>query len=155
MFDKNSFIRLMYTILISILITMIVLALNSDNAEVIFLLLKGILAGTVIWFLGELLFPLCEKIFPRSIIPGYIVLIILIFGGTAIFGYVFGVKSISVLVKMCVAAEIFGIGIVVIYRINYIKSLNEKLEHCKKDGFFDNQIELSQKQIQIKNAEKR
>lgn len=48
-------------------------------------------------------------------------------------GYLFGVKSLSVLIKMCVAAEIFGIGVTVIYRRKYVKKLNEKLEKNKKE----------------------
>ena len=134
MFDKESLFRCMYSLLISILITMIVLVVTSDNMQVVFFILKGMLAGAIIWFLGELLFPLCEKLFPYSIIPGYIVLIILIFGGTGIFGYLYGIKSISVLIKMCIAAEIFGVGITVLYRRKYTKDLNEKLEKNQKEN---------------------
>lgn len=112
---------------------MIVLVATYDNTEVVFIILKGMFAGVSIWFAGELLFPLCEKIFPHSVIPGYVVLIILIFGGTGVFGYLFGAKSMSVLIKMCVAAEIFGIGIVVVYRRKYVKKLNDKLEKNKKE----------------------
>lgn len=132
MFDKDSFLRLMYSVLISILITLIVMAVFFDYSEVVFLILKGILAGTVIWFMGEVLFPLCEKLYPRSIIPGYIVLILIIFIGTAIFGYLLGVKSVSILIKMCIAAEVCGIGITVLYRRKYIKDLNDNLERNKK-----------------------
>ena len=128
MFDKNSFLRLTYTVLISIFITLLVLAVFYDYGLVVLVIFKGILAGVVIWFLGEVLFPFCERLFPRSIIPSYIVLSLIILIGTAMFGYLLGVKSISILVKMCIVAELFGIGITVIYRRKYIKELNRKLE---------------------------
>lgn len=128
MFDKNSVLRLIYTVLISVFITLIVLAVFYDYAGVVIIILKGIIAGVLIWFMGEVLFPLCEKIYPRSIIPSYIVLILIISIGTAIFGYLLGVKSVSILVKMCITAELFGIGVTVIYRRKYIKDLNSKLE---------------------------
>ncbi len=123
----------MYSLLISLLITMIVLMVTNNNTEVVFVFFKSMFAGASIWLVGELLFPFCEKIFPHSIIPGYVVLVILIFGGTGVFGYLFGVKSMSVLIKMCIAAEIFGIGITVIYRRKYVKELNDKLEKNKKE----------------------
>jgi hypothetical protein len=133
MFNKDFLLRCMYSLLISLLITIIVLMTTYDNTEVLLIILKGMFAGVSIWFVGELLFPLCEKIFPHSVIPGYVVLIILIFGGTGFCGYLFGVKSMSVLIKMCVAAEIFGLGITVIYRRQYVKELNDKLEKNKKE----------------------
>ncbi len=131
MFDKDSFLRLLYTILISILITLLVLATFSDYKEACFIVLKGIFAGFIIWLLGELLFPMCEKLYPRSILPSYLVLALLIATGTAGFAYIFGMRALSVLVKICLVAEICGIGITILYRRHYTKTLNANLEKNK------------------------
>ena len=112
---------------------MIVLVTVYDNSEVVFIILKSMLAGASIWFVGEILFPLCEKIFPHSVIPGYVVLFFLIFIGTGVFGYLFGIRSILVLIKIIAAAEIFGIGIIVFYRRRYVKELNDRLEKSKRE----------------------
>lgn len=131
MFDKNSFIRLIYSVLVAMTITMIVLAITTQYSVVVFIILKGMIAGAVIWFLGELLFPICEKIYPRSIIPSYLLLMLLILIGTSVFGHILGVKSIPLIIKMCIAAELFGVGITILYRRIYIKKLNENLERNK------------------------
>ncbi|MEN8905190.1 MAG: hypothetical protein ABF289_04435 [Clostridiales bacterium] len=126
MFDKDSFIRLMYSVLVSAVITMLVLL--TTYSEAVFFILKGMLAGTIIWFLGELLFPFCEKLYPKSILAGYIVLSLLIFCGTIGFAYLLGLRSLVVLIKICILAEICGVGITILYRNKYTKLLNKKLE---------------------------
>lgn len=131
MFDKDSWIRLTYSVLAAMIITMIALIFTTQYKDVVFTIWKGMIAGAVIWLLGELLFPLCEKIYPNSIIPGYVMLFLLIFLGTFGFAYILGVKELLILFILCAAAEINGIGITIIYRRKYMKQLNENLERSK------------------------
>lgn len=133
MFDRASLIRLMYSLFIASLITLFALAVSTEYTEAVWYVLKGMLAGAVIWFLGECLFSLCELLLPQSPAPGYGVLIFLILLGTAGFGYLLGVRDIGVLAVMCLAAEACGIAITVFYRRKYIRALNEKLAQSKED----------------------
>lgn len=133
MFNRESLIRLLYSVFIASLITMFALVIVSDQTEAVFDMLKGMLAGAVIWLLGEVLFTLCERLFSKSIVPGYVVLAFLILLGTAGFGYVLGIDDILLLAIMSIAAEAFGIGITLFYRQKYIHTLNERLEKSKKE----------------------
>lgn len=133
MFGRTSLIRLLYSLFIATLITLFALAVSTEYAEATWYVLKGMLAGAVIWFLGECLFSLCEWLFPRSPAPGYGVLILLILLGTAGFGYLLGVRDVGVLAVMSLAAEAFGIGITLFYRSQYIRALNEKLAQSKEE----------------------
>ena len=133
MFDRASLIRLLYSLFIATLITLFALAVSTEYTEAVWYVLKGMLAGAVIWLLGEFLFSLCERVFPRSAAPGFMVLTFLILLGTSGFGYLLGVRDIGVLVVMSAAAEIFGIGITVFYRSQYMRALNEKLAEIKKE----------------------
>lgn len=131
MFDKNSLTRLIYSLFVAIIITMIVLVATSNYLVPVLYILKGMIAGTVIWLFGEVLFTLCERLYPKSIVPGYIVLVLLILVGTTGFGYIFGAKNIGLLVKMSLGAELCGIGITLFYRRKYTKELNENLAKIK------------------------
>jgi|GEM_PF-3208087 len=133
MFSKESLIRLLYSVFIASLITMFALVIISDQAAAVFNILKGMLAGAVIWLLGEVLFTLCERRFSNSIVPGYVVLAFLILIGTMGFGYVMGIDDFLLLAIMSLAAEVFGIGITLFYRHKYTHTLNERLERSKKE----------------------
>jgi len=133
MFDRTSWIRLLYSLFIATLITLVAMAVTTDHIEMVWYVLKGMLAGAVIWFLGECLFSLCERVFPRSAAPGFVVLVFLILLGTAGFGYLLGVRDIGVLAVMSAAAEFCGIGITVFYRSRYMRALNEKLAQVKEE----------------------
>lgn len=132
-FDRTSWIRLLYSLFIATLITLFALAVTTDHTEAVWSVLKGMLAGAVIWGLGECLFSLCERVFPRNAAPGYGVLVFLILLGTAGFGYLLGVRDRGILAVMCAAAEICGIGITVFYRSRYMRALNEKLAQVKEE----------------------
>jgi hypothetical protein len=132
-FDRTSVIRLLYSMFIATLITLFALAMSGGYTEAVLYILKGMLAGAVIWLLAEVLFTLCEWLYPRSPLPGYVVLAFLILVGTAGFGYLFGFTDIAVLGVMCLAAEACGIGITVFYRKKYIRELNEKLARSKEE----------------------
>lgn len=133
MFNRESLIRLLYSAFIASLITMFALVITSDQTDAVFSILKGMLAGAVIWLLGEVLFTLCERLFSKSIVPGYVVLTFLILLGTMGFGCIMGIRDFLLLAIMSIAAEVFGIGIALFYRHKYIHTLNEKLEKSKRD----------------------
>ena len=132
-FDRTSWIRLLYSLFIATLITLFALAVTTEYTEAVWYILKGMVAGAVIWGLGECLFSLCERIFPHSPAPGYGVLILLILLGTGGFGYLLGVRDTGVLAIMIAAAEAFGIGITLFYRSQYIRTLNERLAQIKEE----------------------
>ena len=132
-FDRTSLIRLLYSVFIATLITLFAMAFTTEHGEAAGYVLKGMLAGAVIWFLGECLFSLCELLSPQSVALGYGVLGFLILLGTAGFGYLLGVRDIGVLAVMSAAAEVFGMGITVFYRRKYIRALNEKLARSKEE----------------------
>lgn len=131
MFDKNSLIRLLYSVFVATIITSFALLVTTGHLEAVFYIVKGMCAGAVIWLLGEVLSSLCEKLFPQSVLPQYGVLVFLILLGTAGFGYLLGVTDIGVLVIMTIAAEVCGIGITMFYRSKYIHALNDKLAKSK------------------------
>lgn len=133
MFDRDSLIRLTYSVVVAIIITLLTLVLTTNPSGAAFYLLKGMFAGTVIWLLGEVLFSLCEKLYPKSVLVGYVVLVFLILVGTSGFGYIFGVKDIWMLVMMSIAAEICGISITLFYRRKYANTLNERLAERKNE----------------------
>ena len=133
MFDKSSWIRFLYSVLVAMFITMGVLLTDREHSGTILLILKGMLAGAVIWFSGEMLFQLCEKLYPKSFIPGFILLFLLILGGTALFGCLLGIERILQLIMICLVSEVCGMGISVFYWRKYTKELNRLLEK-KKQG---------------------
>jgi len=133
MFDKDSFIRLIYSIVVAMFITLLAIFFTTDYSEVVLIVLQGMLAGLIIWFFGEILFSICEKLFPTNILSGYIILFFLILLGTSGFGYIFGLKNINYLLVISAVAEIFGLGITLFYRKKVTKALNDQLIRHKHD----------------------
>ncbi len=127
MFNKDSFIRLIYSIVVALSITLCAMYFTTEYKEVVLIVFKGMMAGIIIWFLGEFFFSLCEKLFPTNILSGYIILFFLILLGTSGFGYIFGIKDIITLLIMSIVAEIFGLGVTFFYRRKLTKDLNEQL----------------------------
>lgn len=127
MFDKNSLTRLLYSVNVAAMITLGVLALTADNPGEVMFVFKGMLAGASIWLAGEVLFSICEKIFPTNVLAGYVVLFLLILLGTSGFAYLFGMRDILFLLGMSAAAEIFGLGITFFYRRKMTRDMNAKL----------------------------
>jgi len=133
MFDKNSLTRLVYSVNVAVVITLTVLLLTSHNPDIVLFVFKGMLAGASIWFAGEILFSVCEKIFPTNVLAGYVVLFLLILCGTSGFAYLFGMRDIVFLLGMSAAAEVFGLGITFFYRGKVTRDLNVQLMKHKNN----------------------
>lgn len=133
MFDKSSLTRLLYSVLLAAMLTMLALVLTTEHARVVWYLLKGMGTGAVLWLLGEILFSLCERLSPRRAMLGYIVIALLILLGTAGFCYLYGVTDVAVIAIIVAVAEANGMGITAFYRRKYIRELNEKLARSKEN----------------------
>jgi len=129
---KDTGIRFLYTVILSIAIYMVSLLWLSDDGFSFIRLAISIVVGLIIWALAETLLALTQRLWPYSNIPSYMVLIVIIGIGTLLGGYVLGIRFLTHLIIICFLAEVFGILIVHIYLKHYKKILNEKLESFKK-----------------------
>ncbi len=131
---KDTWIRFIYAIAISTAIYLISALAIAKEAFVTLTLLKSILLGVGICFISEMLFVLAQKIWPRSNIPGYFVLILVIAAGTSIGSYLLGTRSFILIAAICLAAEVCGVLIVFLYLRHYSRVLNEKLKIYKDES---------------------
>lgn len=128
---KNYIIRLLYTIIISIVICTVISTVFFETVLTLGLMLKSLGLGAAIWLASEIAFDVILKKWPHQILPNYIALFIIIAIGTAAGTWLMGVKSISIILLICLCAEICGFFITIIYRQAYKKRLNVHLEKFK------------------------
>ena len=128
---KDAWIRFIYTVTISTIIYLTSTLVFAKENVLIFQLFISILVGIVIWFLSEMLFALAQQFWPQRNLPSYVVLILIISIGTCLGTYILGVRSVRLIIIICLFAEIFGILIVFLYQKHYKRVLNEKLKAFK------------------------
>lgn len=130
---KDTWIRFIYTVTISAAIYLSSTLIFTNDTVNLPGLLQSILLGVGIWLFAEVMFALAQKIWPRSNFPSYIVLILIIGIGTSLGSYTLGVRSILIMLTICLSSEIFGVLIVFLYQRHYKRILNEKLNTFKDE----------------------
>ena len=131
---KDTLIRFIYAIAISTAIYLVSALVIGKEAFMILTLIKSILLGVGICFISEILFVLAQKIWPRSNLPSYIVLILIIAAGTSIGSYLLGARSFMLMAAICLVSEVSGVLIVFLYMRHYRRELNEKLKVFKDES---------------------
>jgi hypothetical protein len=130
---RDRVIRLFITIAISAIICILVTLCSTGEEVELMFVLKSMLLGSVIWIVSEFSSELVEKLWPHNIVPMYIVLSIIIIGGTSLGLVILNKKSIVLIVIVCAVAEIIGLLIAICSREIYKKKLNKQLEEFKKE----------------------
>lgn len=133
-FSKDSFIRLIYTIIVSSIINVASSIVFFSSEISSSSLLISIAVGSTIWFLSEWGMSFVSNKWPHKIFPSYVALFLLIAIGTSLGTLVLGIDSLAIILLICFCAEVFGISIAVFYHNYYKKLLNKHLEQFKESN---------------------
>ena len=133
MMQKDYWVRLLYTIIVSALIFVLVSWQINPTFFTALSLVKSIGLGAVIWLLAELLTEFAIRRWPHRIVPSYMAMFITIAVGTLLGTWLLGVESFLTMLVICVLAEICGFIISFIYHARYKKKLNTQLARFKEN----------------------
>lgn len=131
-FTKDGLLRLLITIIISIVICALAALVLLDGTITFEFLLKSAILGSSIWLVSEIATNVADRLWPHNIVPSYVVMCIIIITGTSLGLWVLGLKEVDVIVLVNIIAVLGGLTIAIVSRKRYKAQLNKQLKEFKE-----------------------